>query len=117
MTNGAQLDRAMGRLAGLEPGREIGRVSRSLGILVEAGGPRVSVGDMCRIEGRDGWVAAQVVGFREGRILLMSLQPPHGLRPGARVESAGGPFLAPVGPGLLGRVVSGLGEPLDDRGP
>ncbi|MBU1701721.1 MAG: FliI/YscN family ATPase [Candidatus Eisenbacteria bacterium] len=112
-----RLKKIAGKLDALNPILEMGRVSQTLGILVEASGPKVSVGDMCKIQSNGDWIPAQVVGFRDDRILLMSLNNTRGLRSAASVVSAGGPLLAPVGQGLLGRVISGLGEPLDKKGP
>jgi flagellum-specific ATP synthase len=56
-----------------------------------------------------------VVGFREGRTLLMPLGELHGIGPGTKVLGTGAPFRVPVGSGLLGRVIDGLGNPLDGR--
>jgi flagellum-specific ATP synthase len=60
-------------------------------------------------------VSAEVVGFREGRTLLMPLGELHGIGPGTRVLGTGGPFQIHVGADLLGRVIDGLGAPLDDH--
>ena len=59
---------------------------------------------------------AEVVGFREGRTLLMPLGELQGIGPGTKVLPTGAPFRVPVGPGLLGRVIDGLGAPLDGLG-
>jgi flagellum-specific ATP synthase len=60
-------------------------------------------------------IQAEVVGFRDGRTLLMPLGELHGIGPGTRVLATGAPFRVAVGPGLLGRVVDGLGVPQDER--
>ncbi|HTA98424.1 MAG TPA: FliI/YscN family ATPase [Solirubrobacteraceae bacterium] len=62
----------------------------------------------------EGGIPAEVVGFRDGRTLLMPLGELHGIGPGTRVLATGAPFRIAVGPGLLGRVVDGLGVPLDE---
>jgi flagellum-specific ATP synthase len=62
----------------------------------------------------DGGIPAEVVGFRDGRTLLMPLGELHGIGPGTRVLATGAPFRVAVGPSLLGRVVDGLGIPLDE---
>ena len=113
----ARLEQMTERVRATCPTRRMGKVRQSLGVLVEATGPRASVGDLCVIDGRSGPIPAEVVGFRDGRILLMSLVTTHGLPPGAAVVSTGGPLTALVGDGLLGRVVDGLGEPMDGKGP
>ncbi len=61
----------------------------------------------------NGGIPAEVVGFRDGRTLLMPLGELHSIGPGTRVLATGAPFRVAVGPGLLGRVVDGLGVPLD----
>jgi FliI/YscN family ATPase len=75
------------------------------------------VGEVCEIRGTAGTCHAEVVGFREGRLLLMPIDDVVGLGPGAPVRSTGGPQTIAAGPGLLGRVVDGFGRPLDERGP
>jgi flagellum-specific ATP synthase len=77
----------------------------------------VSVGDICSIriekENRDAF--AEVVGFRENRVLLMPLGSTSGISPGAQVIAAGKPLMVRVGNDLLGRVLGGLGEPIDSK--
>jgi len=96
-----------------------GRVVQLIGLVIESEGPLCAVGELCRIEGqrRDGDSLAEVVGFREGRVLLMPLGETHGIHPGAEVVAMGHPLEVPVGPGLLGRVLNGLGEPIDGLPP
>lgn len=96
-----------------------GKVEQVTGLVIEAKGPRVSLGDVCRIESeRDQRsFTAEVVGFRGSTTLLMPYGDPEGLRPGSRVVSEGRPHQVPVGPALLGRVINALGEPLDEKGP
>ena len=60
---------------------------------------------------------AQAVGFRTGRTLLMPLAGMEGIRPGAEVAATGRALMAPVGEHLLGRVLDGLGRPIDGMGP
>lgn len=95
----------------------VGRVIGATGLIIEASGPRAPVGELCWLKGDGLAVAAEVVGFREDRILLMPLGEVDGLRPGWEVHRTGGPLKVPVGPGLLGRVLDGLGRPMDGRGP
>jgi flagellum-specific ATP synthase len=96
-----------------------GRVVQLIGLVIESEGPLCAVGELCRIEGerRGGDSLAEVVGFREGRVLLMPLGETHGIHPGAEVVAMGHPLQVPVGPGLLGRVLNGLGEPIDGLPP
>jgi flagellum-specific ATP synthase len=105
------------RLRHTDPVRETGTVVKVAGPLVESTGPRAAVGEICPIQCSSGdEIMAEVVGFRDHRLLLMAYGAMDGLRAGAEVRASGHPLLAPVGDGLLGRVLDGLGEPLDGRG-
>lgn len=95
----------------------VGRVIGAAGLIIEASGPRAKVNELCWLKGDGAEVAAEVVGFREDRILLMPLGEVDGLRPGWEVHRTGGPLMVSVGAGLLGRVLDGLGRPMDGRGP
>lgn len=99
--------------------RQFGKVTQVVGLVIESAGPAVSVGRLCHIENRDDGsrVRAEVVGFRDDRTLLMPLGSTAGITPGAIVTSTGEQLRVPVGPGLIGRIVGGLGEPLDGKGP
>ena len=95
-----------------------GRLTRMVGLTLEAVGCQSVVGDRCIIHGTGGQeLEAEVVGFDGQRTFLMPLTTAEGLRPGALVTPT--PFLneIPVGWGLLGRVLDGAGNPLDDKGP
>ena len=59
----------------------------------------------------------EVVGFKEEQVLLMPLGPMTGIKPGSKVYATGKPLSVKVGPRLLGRVLNGLGEPMDKKGP
>ena len=95
--------------------RRRGRVSDLIGLIVEASGLEAEVGEVCLVAaGRSREpVPAEVVGFRDGRTLLMPLGALHGLAPGHAVTATGRPVSVPVGVELLGRVVDGLGRPLE----
>lgn len=96
-----------------------GRVLRSVGSLVEASGPPAFVGEICHIHTSrtEPAATAEVVGFAEGRVLLMPWSGSAGIRPGSEVVGTGTMLTVPTGPELLGRVIDGLGRPLDDFGP
>jgi len=95
--------------------RRRGRVKNLIGLVIEATGLRAEVGELCTISfGRNAErVPAEVVGFRDGGTLLMPLGDMHGIGPGNPVQATGQPFRLPVGEELLGRVLNGLGEPID----
>jgi flagellum-specific ATP synthase len=92
-----------------------GRVDDLIGLIVEATGLEAEVGEVCTIEAgrRRAAVPAEVVGFRAGRTLLMPLGEIHGIGPGHAVAATGEPVRVPVGDELLGRVIDGLGRPID----
>ena len=96
-----------------------GRVVQLIGLVIESQGPMAAVGEVCRIESprRDEVTLAEVVGFRNEHVLLMPLGPLNGIHPGCEVIATGRPLEVPVGETLLGRVVNGLGEPIDGKGP
>lgn len=96
-----------------------GEVTKVVGVLVESEGPVVALGELCSIKPRAGGaeVLAEVVGFREEKILLMPLKHPAGLFPGSEVRALNSGLRIPVGEQLKGRVINAFGEPLDSRGP
>jgi flagellum-specific ATP synthase len=94
-----------------------GRVTQVVGLVVEANGPNARVGDLCLIQSSsDEALPAEVVGFRGDRALLMPLGELSGVRAGSLVKSTGSCLQVPVGYRLLGRVLDGLGRPMDDDG-
>ncbi|MDO9049765.1 MAG: flagellar protein export ATPase FliI [Methylobacter sp.] len=95
-----------------------GRLSRMVGLTLEAVGCRAAIGSRCRIETKSGrMIEAEVVGFSDARIFLMPTAEVHGLEPDCRVIPMGKNSLARVGFGLLGRVLDGAGNAIDDKGP
>lgn len=95
----------------------IGKVVHAVGLVIEAQVQGVSVGEICTIHlDQNQKVFAEVVGFKQGRVLLMPLGTVSGISPGSRVEATGKPLVVPVGSNVLGRVLSGLGEPIDGKG-
>ena len=95
-----------------------GRVVRSVGLLVESRGPRAQVGELCELQQASGRrLLLEVVGFRDGYLQSVPLGTTAGIRPGDTIVARGGSARVPVGPGLLGRVLDGLGQPLDGLGP
>lgn len=95
-----------------------GKLSRMVGLTLEAVGCQAAIGDRCRVINTGGSnVDAEVVGFAGEQLFLMPTNMPRGLAPNARVVPMGGAGDVAVGEGLLGRVIDGSGRPLDDRGP
>ncbi len=112
------LDSMSDRLAHTDRFGAYGRVTRVVGLVLEATGIDVGLGSLCRItsHARDRSVLAEVVGFNERHVLLMPLGELDGLHAGAIVQPLGRSFGVDVGPGLLGRVLNGLGHPIDGKG-
>ena len=111
------LQRAVASVAASDPLRRVGRVSRVVGLLIEAAGAPASVGELCRIETSGGFLPAEVVGFQDGRLLLMPYRAIAGVRPGDRVLPSGRSLRVGVGEGLIGRVLDGLGRVIDGGEP
>lgn len=99
-----------------DPIRVNGRVTQVVGLMIEATGPQNPVGDICHIVTPDGPLPCEIVGFRRGSVLLMPLIHTDGIRQGSEVIPVGAPLTAPAGDALLGRVLDGLGYPIDEKG-
>ena len=103
-----------------EPIKMSGKVTQVVGLVIESKGPNVSLGELCYIKSRFPNVEpipAEVVGFREGLVLLMPIGEMQGIGPGCEVLSAQKTLRVKVGMELLGRVLDGLGNPMDGKGP
>jgi flagellum-specific ATP synthase len=96
-----------------------GHVVQLIGLVIESQGPLAAMGEVCRIGSarHDGTTLAEVVGFRNHHLLLMPLGEVHGIHPGSEVIATGAPLQMPVSDALKGRVIDGLGKPLDGLGP
>jgi FliI/YscN family ATPase len=101
-----------------EPLPLCGRVVRTVGLVVESEGPRARVGELCFLTRRgEPSLPMEVVGFRDGHLLTVPLGGTAGIRPGDKLVARGTVASAKVGDALLGRVVDGLGRPIDGKGP
>ncbi|MFC4254888.1 FliI/YscN family ATPase [Altererythrobacter xixiisoli] len=101
----------------LDP-RRFGRVTACDGGLIEVSGLTVPIGGLARIDdGKGHTLTAEVIGFRNGRTMMMLLGDMVLLRPGAVVRPEGRPGMLPVGPAYLGRAVDGEGKPIDGGPP
>ena len=102
----------------INPVRVDGKVSQITGIVIEAAAKSGAVGDVCEISvSPDTAIQAEVVGFRENKVLLMPLGETVGVAPGSRVKLNTLPLRVPVSDRLLGRILDGLGNPIDGKGP
>ena len=96
-----------------------GRVTDVIGLVIVSSGPNVSLGEVCKVVDRDGNVVckSEVVGFKKGKVLSIALGEVYDISPACEIVATGKSFLTPVGDELLGRVVDGLGNPIDGKGP
>lgn len=143
----AFVERLVDAVRAADPFWLTGRVTQVVGLLIQARGPLANVGDLCLVRPKpprtrgahQRWVRwaprgpraaagavaerapepvyAEVVGFKNGEVLLLALGEMTGIAPGSEVIAVGHPFEIPVGPSLLGRVVDAFGRPIDRRGP
>lgn len=96
--------------------KKLGKVVKIVGLTIEAVGPDANLDDVCKIRSRedDGkCVMAEVVGFKDKRVLLMPFDNIDGIGPGSIVENTGKPLSVKVCDNLLGQTLDGLGNPLD----
>ncbi len=119
MNTSIDLSRYEHILKRVNPIRVNGKVSEIVGLMVEGNGPAASIGDVCGIVPVNGELPleAEVVGFKSGRVLLMPLESIQGLGPGCKILSMGRKASIGVGTELLGRVIDGMGNPIDNKGP
>lgn len=96
-----------------------GRVSKVVGLTIESDGPEVDIGRLCKLYASRGKriIQTEVVGFRDSKVLLMPLGDMSGVGPGNLVIASDTTLSAGVGKDLPGRVLDGLGYPIDDKGP
>lgn len=111
------LSRFANRLSRLNPVRVSGRVVQVVGLTVEVIGLNCQIGEVCEIQtGQSTPLLGEVIGFRNDRLLLMPLGTMEGIQPDSMVLPVSKAFKAPVGRSLLGRVLDGMGTPLDGKG-
>lgn len=99
--------------------KNTGKVTQVVGLTIEALGPAVEIREICHIYNykTTGFIKAEVVGFKGDKILLMPLGELEGIGPGSQVVATHSPLTIPVGNSLIGRILDGLGNPIDDKGP
>lgn len=92
-----------------------GRVSKVVGLTIESEGPEVTIGELCEINELAGRtpVKAEVVGFRENKVLLMPLGDMGGIGPGSKVVAMNRSFQVAVSENMIGRILDGMGNPID----
>lgn len=102
----------------MDPILHRGEIMNITGSIIESRGPNAAIGDICYVgsKNKDQPGKAEVVGFRNNKVLLMPLHEMSGYKPGTKVVSTKEKLNTPIGDELLGRVINGLGEPIDGKG-
>jgi len=118
MESAIDLERYYMTLNALSPISANGKVTKVIGLIIEAHGPASRLGSVCDIYPKRDMrrIKAEVLGFRDNKILLMPLEEIRGIEPGSRVVARKEKALIGVGASLLGRVIDGLGNPIDSKG-
>jgi len=95
-----------------------GKVSKVVGLTIESNGPEVNIGEICKINAlrENKVIFAEAVGFRDNKVLLMPLGDMNGIGPGSKVVATRDYLSVGVGNALIGRVIDGMGRPIDGKG-
>ena len=118
MNTSPRLSRYLPILEDIEPIKAKGLVEQVIGLIIQGRGPAASIGDMCDIYPRSSCTAikAEVVGFKGQYVLLMPLGDMRGVHPGSMIVNRGEKSTIQASSALCGRVLDGLGQPLDQQG-
>lgn len=118
MTNVVSIKKYIEAVKSTQVIKYTGKVIQVIGLTIEAQGPAVQLREICHIYNykASGYIEAEVVGFKGDRILLMPLGELDGIGPGSQVVATHKPLMVPVGQNLIGRVLDGLGNPIDGKG-
>jgi flagellum-specific ATP synthase len=106
-------------LSRIEPIKMVGTINKAVGLVIESQGPPVRVGDLCDIVGgsESGSTTVEVIGFKEKTVLSMPLGRLQGVKLGNKIVARNAPAVVRVGSKMLGRILDGLGNPIDEGGP
>lgn len=116
-SKGLSLQKEISKIKQWKCGRLSGRVTHVIGLLIESIGPEVYIGELCYVYGKNGnRTPCQVVGFKDQKVLLMSLGEMAHIGPGCEVYPKDEVHLVPVSENLCGRILDALGNPIDDLG-
>ncbi len=112
------IDEWISHLPMIETIKTHGKVTDVIGLIIESNGPSVELGEVCTIYDRDGTeiCKTEVVGFKEGKVLSVALGEVRNISPNSEIRATGKNFFIPVGENLLGRIIDGLGRPIDGKG-
>jgi flagellum-specific ATP synthase len=118
MSHNVNLKKYIPVMQTIRPMRFHGKVAQVVGLVIEGFCPETAVGSLCEIHPKHGQpIPAEVVGFRDNKTLLMPLGELRGIGLGSLISVLRQKSSLGVGRALLGRVINGLGEPIDDKGP
>jgi flagellum-specific ATP synthase len=110
-------DDYFGALNSCQPIKLEGKITKVAGIVAEGHGPGLSVGSLCTIKDSEGLnIQAEVIGFKDKRVIVMPFGEIRGIKPGSRIVGISERPTAQVGDAYLGRVIDGLGRPIDGKG-
>lgn len=111
-----QTDKYLELIEEMEPVKKHGKVVQVIGLTIESKGPYAKIGELCLLYPNhyERPIEAEVVGFKENKILLMPLQDLSQVGPGCLVVATGVPLQIKVGPSILGKILDGTGRPLDE---
>ena len=113
-----RVDAVRSRLKEAPSSSQYGHVHQVSGLVIEAIGPNLAIGDICQIETRDDdEVMAEVVGFRDNKMLLMPLGELGRIAPGSRVLAVNHQMALPDPEQAIGRIIDAMGRPIDGKGP
>lgn len=104
------------RVSDIDPIKRVGKITKVIGLVIESSGPKAPIGELCNIIGRDGKIISQseIVGFLDqNRILSMVLGDLQNIEPGMEIVATSSSLRIGVGETLLGRVIDGVGRPID----
>ncbi len=100
-----------------------GKIEKIIGMTIEASGPEANIGDVCRIYKKgsgslsDSFIYGEVVGFNNGKVMLMPYTDIEGIGPGSIVDNTGRQLQVGVGKALVGRIINAIGQPIDGGPP
>lgn len=114
-SNGESFDQLLGNLDDIELTTVNGRITETVGLLIKAIVPQVKIGEVCLVKREGEPLRTVVVGFTRDEVYLSPLGEMTGIGPSSEVIPTRLPLHIKVGPELLGRVLNGLGEPLDEK--
>jgi len=112
------IDKYFNRINNLDLIKLNGKVTDVIGLIIVSVGPNVSLGEVCTIVNKNGQEVCkcEVVGFRDGKVLSIALGEVQEISPKCEIIASGKTFSIGVGKELLGRVIDGLGNPIDGKG-